>query len=172
MKKNTFVKTFLSAALCFLVAGSAHSQVFEKGTKVIDAGFQLQDYAIPIFANFEIGVTDDIGVGAKLSFARKDYTNMITLQGIGNYHFNRLLNLSNDKVDLFGSLGLGINMERYSEYGFSDSYNSFLITPGAGGRYYFTEKIGAFGKIAVDIYKYRIYSHNEFNFLLGVSFRI
>lgn len=172
MKKTLFAKTLLSTAICFLVVGHAHSQVFEKGTRLIDAGFQLQDHHIPIFGTFEMGVTDDIGVGAKLSFARKNHTSLITLQGTGNYHFNRLLDLDNDQVDIFGSLGLGLHLNRYSYLGFSDSFTSFIVTPGAGARYYFTDKIGALGKMGVDIYKYDIYSYNRFNFLLGVSFRI
>ncbi|MDQ6481918.1 hypothetical protein [Dyadobacter sp. LHD-138] len=177
-------KLFISRTLiCLFFLGSiaAKAQIFEKGTKLVDAGFQLQSDYIPIFANFETGVTDDIGVGAKSSFAKKNHVGNMGIQLVGNYHFNRLLKLPVEKLDLLAGLGLGVQLVTYKFAGDSDSQAAFLSTPFVGSRYFFTDKIGAMAKVGFDIYRYKndygyygsaVETFTRASFALGVTFKL
>ncbi|CAG5009248.1 hypothetical protein DYBT9275_04454 [Dyadobacter sp. CECT 9275] len=161
-----------------LLVTQAKAQVFEKGTKLIDAGFEFQESfeetVIPVFGAFEIGVTDDIGVGAKMRFWSKHDVNSLVIQATGAYHFGRFIPV--EKLDVFGSLGLGVNriwVSDYAEY----SASSFMISPQIGARYFFTEKFGVTAKLGVDSYRYDdgYYDYGsrytDVNLALGVSFK-
>lgn len=168
--KNVLLLFTILSALSFL-SETAQAQAFQKGAKLVDAGFEFTDYdgagVVPVFANFEAGVTDDIGVGGKLKLWSKNGVHSLTVQGTGNYHFGRLMRLSNNQLDLFGGLGLGIN--RISFDGYSES--GFIVTPQVGARYFFTERVGATAKLGFDHYTIEGYGFTDVIFGLGVSFK-
>ncbi|SEI49728.1 hypothetical protein SAMN05216327_10238 [Dyadobacter sp. SG02] len=177
MKKIIIVPVLLFA-FC-LHAVTANAQAFQKGTKLIDAGFEIQESfdesVIPVFANFEAAVSDDIGVGAKVRYWTKYDVNSMVVQATGNYHFGRIMKLNTDKLDIFAGLGLGINrlwVSDFSEY----SESVFVISPGIGARYFFTERFGVTGKLGLDTYRYDYYDDyasrfTDASFTLGVSFK-
>lgn len=148
----------LSALITMLTLGftQANAQAFQKGTKLFDAGFEIQESfdesVIPVFVNFEAGITEDIGIGAKARYWTKYDVNSLVIQATGNYHFGRLLKLPVDKLDLFAGLGLGVNRIWVSDLG-DYSINSFIVSPGIGARYFFTEKFGVTAKLGFDSYR-------------------
>jgi hypothetical protein len=176
-------KFFIASAFILLLcvqATTGQAQAFQKGTKLLDAGFEIQESfdesVIPVFANFEAAVSEDIGVGAKLRYWTKYDVNSLVVQATGNYHFGRIMNLSTDKLDVFAGLGLGVNRIWLTDYGdFSSS--SFMISPGIGARYFFTEKFGVTSKLGLDTYRFDDddfgYSsrYTDASFSLGVSFK-
>ena len=171
-KKSTFTSLVILLILFQLTAATtAGAQVFEKGTKVVDAGLEITESGVvsivPIFGDFEMGVTDDIGVGARVRFWSKNSVNSFMLQPTGSYHFNRLLNLPVEQLDLFASVGIGY--QRLSSHGIS--FSGFAFSPFAGGRYYFTERLGAVAKLGFDLNNYEGISSTNFNFTIGVALK-
>ncbi|MEQ9414505.1 MAG: hypothetical protein RIF39_11770, partial [Cyclobacteriaceae bacterium] len=85
----------------------------------------------------------------------------------GSYHFSELLNLNNEKIDLYGGLTLGYRNFSWSDSGFGsglgNSYGSrAFLGIYAAGRYYFSEKVGAFLEVG---------AVGSTNAKLGVAFK-
>ncbi len=132
---------------------------YKNGDKLLNLGFGLNSYysgGIPLSASFEVGVTDDISVGGGLDYlsyrygvAGTDYSfNALYIGGRGSYHFNRLLNLKNESIDIYAGLSLGYRSFSWSGYngpGLGNAYGSGLfLGVHAGVRYYFTKSVGGF----------------------------
>lgn len=133
---------------------------YHKGDNLLNIGVGISSYFYghPIGASYEAGITDDISVGAQIDYnsgnygdyyynnARWRYTS--TYVGArGSFHVNRLLRLNTQKVDLYAGLGLGYRTFRWndSNYGYGYDYRSGLfLNYFVGGKYYFTDKVGAF----------------------------
>jgi hypothetical protein len=123
----------------------------------------------PVHASFEIGVTDKIGVGGLMGYAASrlnqnyffdgSYTwrfSYLVLGARGAYHF-----LNNEKADVYAGLMLGYNIAstkfETNDPDIRELYNDGLIRNvsvggfafGAfvGGRYMFSEKVGATFKL-------------------------
>ena len=74
----------------------------------------------------------------------------------GSYHFNRILGIRDENIDLYAGVGLGYQRFRFDEdygyrYGYGYGYrygygygSGLYFNYFVGGKYYFTEKIGAF----------------------------
>ena len=102
----------------------------------------------------EHGVTDEISVGGSASFLSHTYFGndkftAIYIGGRGSYHVNKLLQLNNDKLDLYAGAALGYRSFKWSNDYFGGSlggsYGSGIYFGGfIGGRYYFANNIGAF----------------------------
>lgn len=141
-------------------ASFAQNGAFSEGDKLLNVGIGVNSYysgGIPFGASLEFGVTDAISVGGSIDYLSTDYGAMglgakFTALYIGaraNYHFNELLNIDNDQVDVYGGLTLG-----YRSFSWKDNYGGDLLGNkfgsgmylGAliGGKYYFTDNIGAF----------------------------
>jgi len=136
---------------------------FQKGDKLLNIGIGLNSYyssGIPINGSFEVGVTDDISVGGSVDYLSSKYSygfgdwkfTAFYIGGRGSYHFNKVLNLNSEKVDLYGGLGLG-----YRSFSWSDDLGQSNVVSGSygsgiyiglhvGGKYYFTENIAAFAE--------------------------
>ena len=178
MKKHALLYTAFFLVAIGLLSSKTYGQSFQKGTKLVDAGIEFTDYGgadvIPFFANFEAGVTDDIGIGAKVKFWKKQEISSVIAQATGSYHFGRILNLSVDQLDIFGSLGMGINRlsVNLKDYGLgTESESGFIITPTVGARYFFNEKVGATARLGFDHYTFDGIGETAFIFGLGVSFK-
>ena len=174
MKKISLFLVVVMAAL--FLNTTAKAQAFEQGAKVMDAGFEILDgdldeVVVPIYVSGEYGVTDDIGVGAKLRFWSKDQVNNFTIQATGSYHFGNLLNLSIDNLDPFGGIGLGITRGWYKDFGVEFSNTAFIVSPHVGARYYFTDKVGATARIGLDTYSFEGYRFTNVSVGFGVSLK-
>ena len=154
-------------SLCF-----GQSAQFQKGQKDIQLGFSfLQGTQLDLYAgstlsevkfNFpqpflsvDYGITDEISIGGYFSSAKGDYAHfqgnyelfkLTTIGARGLYHFD-----IHELFDVYGGVGLGVQSQKGTAVGyfFDDppvTYTKSTLTYLAlgGGRYRFTEKLGAF----------------------------
>ncbi len=136
---------------------------YKKGDKLLNLGIGLNSYysgGIPVGASFEYGVTDDISVGGSLDYLSYHYAgyannynfSALYVAGRGSYHFNRLLNLRIEKLDIYAGLSLGYRSvswnNGYNSSGLGNQYGSSLfLGVHAGARYYFTKTFGVFAEL-------------------------
>jgi hypothetical protein len=119
---------------------------FSKGDNILDLGVGFSGYGIPLHAAFEHMFSDDISAGVFGNLSRYSSVSVIWAGLKGNYHFNRILNLDNDKADLYAGASLGywsvgsINGVKFN-YG-----NTAFFGIQVGGRYFFSEKIGGYAE--------------------------
>jgi opacity protein-like surface antigen len=147
-----------------------------------NSGYKTSSFG-PIASSYEYMITDKIGIGAGFNYASAsatwtqedqnfnfstgavttniyEYTwklTVIQFLGRANYHFP----IKNDKLDLYGGLGLG-----FTNFGTSwestdpdfdkNSYNISLSSPfgyslNLGARYFFTNNIGAYAELGYGI---------------------
>lgn len=157
---------------------TATSSPFQEGDLVINAGIGLGatystfggggGLGLPLGAGAEYGVADletgIIGVGGDFGFISGSGVNVLYIGAKGSYHFNELLELGNNALDLYGGLGL-----YYRNYSFSGPAGTFGnigsgIVPAfhLGARYYFTEQLGAYAELG-----------NNWGWLnIGVAFKL
>lgn len=135
-------------------ATAQQGYAFQKSDVVINAGIGLGttfaftgSLGLPFGGGVEYGITDGIGVGGFVGYASGGDLSVFYIGGKGSYHFNELLNIKNENLDLYA--GLGIYYRKFSFSGFDFGLGSGFgfgsgIRPGfhIGGRYYFSEKFG------------------------------
>ncbi|MEQ7801943.1 hypothetical protein ABDJ41_19260 [Pedobacter sp. ASV1-7] len=162
MKKTIILFTLI------LFANLAFAQTFQKGTNIINAGIGLGgnlgglgDSRPAISASFEHGKWDIGGPGVisiggyigntGYSYKNVGYTqkwNYTIIGARGAYHYNGFKNVPD--LDVYGGLMLSYNLVNYSADNYSgpNSYGSGLgLYAFVGGRWFFTEKIGAFAEL-------------------------
>lgn len=158
---NTMIKALTSFFIVFgvLFTFNNHSsaQSFQKEDMIINAGIGIgSTYSwaglnLPFGAGLEYGVSDlevgSIGVGGDLGFISGSGLTITYIGAKGSYHFNELLEIEKDEVDIYGGLGL-----YYRHFNYSGSYSSFnsngmFAAFHAGGRYYFSDNVGGYAEI-------------------------
>lgn len=155
MKKLYFFSLALMGFLLFNPNAQAQGDgyAFQEGDLVLNAGIGLGTtftfagtLGLPFGAGVEYGVTDAIGVGGFVGYASGGGLSVFYIGAKGSYHFNELLNLDNDQLDLYG--GLSIYYRNFSVTGINFGIGSG-IQPGfhIGGRYYFSETFGAYAEL-------------------------
>lgn len=158
MKKIQF--TFLLAVALLAGTQSFAQFVPDKGTKLLNAGIGLGGYGgigfagggLAFGASFEVGVIPNLTVGAIGSFrSYSGFGSYYSIGGRGSYHFNQLLNIADEKIDLYAGLGLVYSGFSYKDSFVSSAYNYGGVGLGLhlGGRYFFAENIGAFAETGV-----------------------
>jgi opacity protein-like surface antigen len=179
-----FIATVASASML-------NAQVFEQGSNHVNVGYGfglgsgrlLKAYNTydgykfsgfgPAFLSYERGVTDNIGVGASISYSsygaswiQKSYLSSynysyrwttLAIMARGAYHFN----VRNDKFDPYAGIGLGFMKFGYkwtsSDPSFNEANNNVSLgTPFgyqifAGARYMFSDKIGGYAEIGYGV---------------------
>lgn len=144
-------------ALTLLASSASFAQLaVDKGTKFINLGVGIGGYgyysggSVGFNAAADFGVAKNITVGAVAGY--RSYGSVSTynynsfdIGARGSYHFNELLNLTTDKVDLYA--GLGVSYFSFSYGGFIDSYSTVYVPGHIGGRYFFSEKLGGFAEL-------------------------
>jgi hypothetical protein len=106
-----------------------------------------------------VGVTPQISVGGGVDYLSSEYRyysyqrnfTALYIGARGSYHFNELLKIKDKRFDVYAGLSLG-----FRSFTWSDNANSFYYGPDSsygsglylglhiGGRYYFSNRIGAF----------------------------
>lgn len=131
---------------------------FKKGDKLLNIGIGVNSFydgGIPIGASFEKGITNNISVGVNADYLSTDYASLkftaIYLGVRASYHFNDLLKIESEKIDLYGGPTLGyrsFSWKDADQNDLGDEYGSGLFL-GAfiGGRYYLNNKIGLFAEL-------------------------
>ena len=123
-----------------------------------------------ISLSVEKGIIDDVGpgvisVGGLIGYKRSTYGwnflgdkyesswNNIIVAARGAYHYNFT---EDPKLDTYAGISLGARIESYSSNfsgTISESYGGAYLTSGIflGGRYYFSDNIGAFAELGYDV---------------------
>lgn len=121
-----------------------------KGKTQINAGFGFSTWGLPVYLGLDYGVHKDISIGGEASF--RSYQNkfsgvsyshsIIGLAVNGNYHFNELLEIRDNKWDVYAGATIGFYIWR-SDNNYKGSGASGLgFGAQLGGRYYFSERMG------------------------------
>lgn len=149
---------------------------YEKGDKLLNLGIGLNSYyfgGIPLAASLEIGITDDISVGPAIGYQSKNYGSgsynskwtSVYIGGRGSYHLNKIINLNEEKLDLYAGAQLGYQTFKWKDdYVGVNPYNNGDLRFGiyGGGRYYFQNNIAILGELGFGGYS---------NANIGVTFK-
>lgn len=139
-----------------------------KGQSFLNAGIGVGTFGLtgtgglPITASFEHGVTDKISAGLTAGYVKtKFYTNYhytyYMVGARGSYHFNELLNVSDEKLDVYGGLSL---FYRGFKADYKDQFNDQYAKASGGGvdfalhagaRYMFAGNIGGYAELGYGI---------------------
>lgn len=160
-------KYSLLIVLLFCLAGSNLSFAqFAKGQKDLNIGIGLgSNYGLPIGASLDFGITDNISLGAYLGYASKteelgfgfvsykwNYT-AILMGARAAYHLKLV-----DNLDTYGGVLLGYNYgsvslqgDRNGFFGAEPEYGGLAWAGFIGGRYRFSERMGAFAELGYGI---------------------
>ena len=157
--KKMFAIALLAIAAMFCFNSSSYAQSYQKGDKLLNIGLGLGTYGaggVGLGGSFEYGIHDAISVGVLGGYSgRGNYLgygrwSVITFGARGSYHFNELLNLNDDKIDLYAGVGLGYRSItwNYSGSGYNDTWGSGILFLGhIGGKYYFKPNLGVFAEL-------------------------
>jgi outer membrane immunogenic protein len=145
MKKNILL------ALVGLVSLGAFAQgSLEKDRLQLNAGLGTSGWGVPVYVGLDYGVHRDITIGAELSYRsdsqsygnNKYKSSAIGIGVNGNYHFNRVLNISS-KWDLYAGLGLNYYIWSYDNDLYkADNTSDIGLGGQIGARYFFTDNFG------------------------------
>lgn len=169
------IKSLLLFIVFAVLAAGASAQSYAKGQKDLHLGIGLVNWYYgsgysglvpPVNASFEIGVTENIGVGALVSFSTAKYNvdwifgdygwryTWLTVGGRVAYHLDIL---EEPKLDTYGGLMLGLYIVNATFYSDDPTINESLYNdPASGGiayslfagaRYKFSEKFGVYGEL-------------------------
>ena len=163
------------------VLTTSAQDIFVKGEKVFHAGLGIGSYlggsgysstVPPLLVSAEYGVTDAlldddkgyIGIGGYLAYSanKQDFLlngsnygwkySYVILGARGAFHYQFV-----DKLDTYAGLMLGYNAVSASHFGdksqslVAASSSGLAFSSFIGARYYFTDKIGAFGELGYGI---------------------
>lgn len=149
--------TYLLITLLFGSCIQSFSQAIEAGDKRRDWGWQPQGSVNFLGFSSERGVADNITIGFGImvngtseEFFDERYFNANLLPTIkGNYYFTELLNLDEDKIDVYGGLGVSklLNFNNFlDEFEFNGDF-PVGIQLNAGGRYFISDRFGFKGEL-------------------------
>jgi hypothetical protein len=146
------IMRFSILSLLFFIAQSVQAQVFEKGVKIANLGIQLQSGITPIAISGEYGLTDDIGVGAKIAYGSKSSVSSFFIGGMANFHLAKIMNLGIDKLDIYAGPTAGLTRAKVTVLTVSSAGTNVTIQGQAGARYLVTDSIGAYGQVNLGLY--------------------
>lgn len=152
-------------ALCILMHSNSQAQSYKMGDNLLNVGIGVGVYSyggLPIGASFEHGFTKQISAGGfidylswKNSYSSYSYSwRFIYFGARGSYHLNEVLNLNNDKLDVYAGAGLGYSTVSTSDNlvsGYSGYSNRLFLNIHAGGRYYFSSNIAGFAELGYGV---------------------
>ncbi len=157
MKKLLSVSIFI-----VLAAAISFGQTYKKGDNNLNIGIGpglagiYGSMDVPsISVGYQVGVHQKFSVGGIVGYSSSSYGyskyewtyRYIFIGGRGEYHF---IDADIENLDLYAGITLGYNIVSVTEpsgfngYGYSAEGSYLLYGFHAGGRYYFTPKIGAF----------------------------
>ncbi len=160
MKRIHLLTIFLFVALT--VNSNLQAQSFKKDQQTIHGGIGLGGgIGLPIGLGYEKAISDRIGIGAYAAFATEKESygtgigwryNYILATAKGSYHFA----VKGEKLDPYAGLSLGYNIASVKWEGsgaepISSSAGGFLWGIHLGSRYWFSDKLGAFGELGYGI---------------------
>jgi hypothetical protein len=168
--KKSFLLLFACVAFLFSFSAQAQTEANASRNKYLNAGIGLAAYTaggLPIGASFEVGIKENISVGAFFDYARYGYNyggykwhyNFLYFGARGSYQLSSLLeelNMDNSKLEPYAGLSLGIRTAFYTSNVEDDDFDSpygggVFLGVHAGSRYMFSEKLGAFAEVGYGV---------------------
>lgn len=167
MKKTKLFMSMLVAAILLSAAANAQSV---KGNNYLNAGIGLGTYGfsgtggLPVTASFEHGFSDKVSAGVFFGAIQRKYADdwkyKYTVIGIrGSYHFNELLNVASEKLDVYG--GVSLSRRGYTlKYEWSDGEHTatekakasdVVFGIHAAARYMFSSSVGGYAEVGYGI---------------------
>ena len=130
MRKFTLL---LGLVLAFTISSMAQSPLGSDGRQ-LNFGFGFGS-DIPVYASYDFAVHKDITVAPRIALDLNGF-DWLTIAGRGDYHFNSLLNISQE-WDFYAGLNLGFRV------GLGGNTASGLqLGAQVGGRWYWNDKWG------------------------------
>ncbi|HEY5747570.1 MAG TPA: hypothetical protein VIU12_15945 [Chryseolinea sp.] len=124
-----------------------------------------------LYGKYEHGIMDEIGIGGQLAItggSNKYNNNKVNIFAfhmavLGYYHFNKLIPVK--ALDVYAGAGLALRIRSGSDDNSNrdDNDTNVTIPVKVGGRYYFTDKFGAYLEVGWD-------DMSDAN--IGVTFRL
>lgn len=168
-----FVILMITAGMSFAVDFTTGPESVQPGDMLISGGFALGnmnlfwftssllgftasvDYALSMYGLTLGGETGYLGGSENYIFFEYSYGAIPIMARLG-YHPN----LEIDNLDVYGLIKMGLAIGRYSSNDPDEGDSSEVIVGfglgfGVGGRYFFTNNIGAFGEFGFDNYFFR-----------------
>ena len=157
--KTTVNKLFFIGLIIVVLSSVANTSSaqdgFKNGDKLLNIGIGINSYyngGIPVGASYEVGISDKVSVGANFDYLSNSYNNSkFTAMYLGvraAYHFNEVLNIASNNIDVYGGAALGYRSFSWgnsSINGLGDNYGSGIyLGLFAGCKYYFSNSTGAF----------------------------
>lgn len=156
-------------------SGTARGQSFQRGDVLVNAGIGLNSFysgGVPLGGTLEFGVSDKVSIGpaADVVSSRVAGTRYTALYvgGRGALHLGELLDVQNDRVDIYTGLTLGYRLFFWNttqtstitdnRFGRGVYYNGFF-----GGRLFLTPTLGGFAEFGLG---------GATNIRLGVTFKL
>ncbi|HVO75124.1 MAG TPA: hypothetical protein VMT35_13935 [Ignavibacteriaceae bacterium] len=155
-----------------VLSNSLHAQgAYQKNMEILNAGLGTGLYGIygssdfpPISVGLQYGVHEKISVGGLLGYSSSSYGYLglnwsysyFFIGARGEYHLVYPQVDIPKNLDLYGGLTLGFNIVTVSEpsqrvQGYSAQGSYALFGAHIGGRYYFSETIGAFMELGFGV---------------------
>ncbi len=167
------MKVLLISVVLTLSLTVANAQTYKIGDLTVNGGIGL-GYTYDLYSGvsswptlivgadkgvYEVENVGVISAGAILAFKHMSISeynwswNDLYIGGRGTMH---VTSLKIDKVDLYGGLSLGLRMYSYPTFtylgnGTNDHYTTLFYGLFAGGKYYFNDKLSAFGELGWDV---------------------
>ena len=159
--KKVLLSSLLALTAFFCASTSSLAQ-FSKGDKKVNIGVGLG--SIGANASVEYGIMDDLGVGLFASYERPNtglvgaalgvrYSyNEINIGPRAAYHLNRVLNMKDEKFDLYVAGGVLYRHVTYPyDYwygsGIDSSYGSIRLLARVGAGFQFTNNLSGFAEL-------------------------
>jgi len=166
------INTLIFVVFIALTSFAQQSGGYKKGDKLLNIGIGVNSFyngGIPIGASCEQGITDAISVGVNADYLSNKYFSFkftaIYFGVRGSYHFNDLLKLGNDNIDLYAGPTIGYRSFSWKDarQNLGDNYGSgIFLGVFIGGKYYLSDKIGLFTELG---------SIGSTNARIGVAFK-
>ncbi|MDO5607960.1 MAG: hypothetical protein Q4G08_05825 [Capnocytophaga sp.] len=147
-------KIILFVGLMVSCAIASAQGSLEVGSAQLNAGLGVSGWGVPVYVGIDVGVHDDVTVGAEISYrndTQRFGNGKIKYGGLGigangNYHFNNLFDLPTE-FDVYAGASLvymtwtrNISGGAYS--GAFDHSSGLAMLIQTGGRYFFTNDFG------------------------------
>jgi outer membrane immunogenic protein len=150
--------TILIAALGLMAFGATAQNKTRSAqpssSVLLNLGIGLSNWGVPVYGGLEAYVHPDFTLGGVVSYRRhfsdwNDYRydfSITTISAVGNYHFNRVLNIPHN-WDLYLGANLGYSIANYVRPVGAPVYDYRRVGGLAaglqlGGRYYFSRNAG------------------------------